>query len=113
MPKYMVEANLSDLGVAGVKEQGASRRHLVVKQAVESMGGKLDGYYFAFGDKDIVAIVDMPSNTAMVALATAFASGGAAAGLKTTVLLTPEEIDESLKLHADYEPPTDPRAGGR
>ena len=113
MPKYMVEANLSDLGVAGIKDQGASRRHLVVKQAVESMGGTLEGYYFAFGDKDIVAIVDMPGNVEMVALATAFASGGAAAGLKTTVLVTAEEVDESLKLHADYEPPTDARAAGR
>ena len=113
MPKYMIEANLSDLGVAGIKDQGASRRHLAVKQAVESMGGTLEGYYFAFGDKDIVGIVDMPGNTEMIALATAFASGGAASGLKTTVLLTPEEIDDSLKLHADYEPPVDPRASGR
>lgn len=113
MPKYMIEANLSDRGIAGIKEQGAARRHVVVKEAVESMGGTLESYHFAFGERDIVAIVDMPGNTETVALVTAFASGGAATGLKTTVLLTPAEIDDSLKLHADYEAPPDPRASGR
>ena len=84
-----------------------------IKQAVESMGGTLEAYYFAFGHSDIVSLVDLPSNTAAAALAAAFAAGGAVSSLATTPLLTPEEIDEAAKLHPDYTPPGDPAAAGR
>ncbi|MEE8331858.1 MAG: GYD domain-containing protein [Acidimicrobiia bacterium] len=113
MPKYMIQGSLSAAGVAGVIDEGGSRRHLAVKKAVESMGGTLEGYYFSFGHSDVVAFLDMPSNTAMAALATAFAAGGAVSSLATTPLLTPEEVDEAVKLHPDYTPPTDSRSAGR
>lgn len=113
MPKYLVQGSLSETGVAGVIDEGGSRRHLAVKKAVESMGGTLEGYYFSFGHSDVVALLDMPSNTAMVGLAAAFASGGAVSNLVTTTLLTPEEVDEAVKMHPDYTPPTDSRSAGR
>ena len=113
MPKYMVQGSLSAAGMAGVIDEGGSRRHLAVKQAVESMGGKLEGYYFSFGHADVVGFMDMPSNTAMAALAAAFASGGAVSSLVTTPLLTPEEVDEAVKMHPDYTAPTDSRSAGR
>ncbi|MDH3729811.1 MAG: GYD domain-containing protein [Acidimicrobiia bacterium] len=113
MPKYMVQGSLSASGMAGVVEEGGSRRHLAVKKAVESMGGKLEGYYFSFGHSDVVGILEMPSNVAMAGLAAAFASGGAVSSLVTTALLTPEEVDEAVKLHPDYTPPTDSRSSGR
>ena len=75
MPKYMVRGKLSPVGVAGVMTDGGSRRHLAVKQAVSSMGGTLETYYFSFGHSDVVSIVDMPSNVAMMALSAAFAAG--------------------------------------
>lgn len=113
MPKYLIQASLSKQGVDGLVDQGGSRRHLAVKQAVESVGGTLEAYYYAFGHSDIVSLVDLPSNTVAAALAATFAAGGAVSSLATTPLLTPEEIDEAVKLHPDYTPPGDPGASGR
>ena len=113
MPKYMIQGSLSEAGVAGLIEEGGSRRHLVVKKAVESMGGTLEAYYFAFGHTDVIGVVDMPSNVAMAALATAFAAGGAVSGLATTPLLTPSEIDEAVKMHPDYTAAGDSSTSGR
>jgi uncharacterized protein with GYD domain len=105
MPKYLVQGSLSHSGLTGLMEEGGTRRHLVVKQAVESMGGTLEAYYFSFGHSDVMGLVDLPDNTTAAALAIAFAAGGAVSSLATTPLLTPEEIDAAVAKHPDYSPP--------
>jgi len=68
------------------------------------MGGKLETFYYAFGDFDVIGIADMPDNVSSVAFSLAVnASGGINA--KTIVLITPEEIDEATKKVVDYRPP--------
>jgi uncharacterized protein with GYD domain len=70
----------------------------------QSLGGELESYYFGFGEYDVHAILDLPDNEAAAAVALAVdAAGGATA--KTTVLLTPEQIDEAGKRSAGYRPP--------
>jgi uncharacterized protein with GYD domain len=104
MPKYMIEASYSQSGVEGVKSKGGSSRRDAVAQMAESLGGKLESFHFAFGDPDAFVIVDLPDNEAAAAAALAVnAAGGARA--KTTVLLTPDEVDAAAKLSAGYRPP--------
>jgi uncharacterized protein with GYD domain len=104
MPKYMIEASYSQEGVEGVKNKGGSSRRDAVAQMAESLGGKLESFHFAFGDPDAYVIVDLPDNEAAAAAALAVnAAGGARA--KTTVLLTPDEVDAAAKLSAGYRPP--------
>jgi uncharacterized protein with GYD domain len=104
MPKYMIEASYSQEGVEGVKNKGGSSRRDAVAQMAESLGGKLESFHFAFGDADAYVIVDLPDNEAAAAAALAVnAAGGAKA--KTTVLLTPDEVDAAAKLSAGYRPP--------
>ena len=104
MPKYMVQGSLSASGMAGVVEEGGSRRHLAVKKAVESMGGKLEAVYFAFGETDVYAIAEMPDNVSAAAFAMVVGLAGGATAT-TTVLITPEEADEIVKKKANYRPP--------
>jgi uncharacterized protein with GYD domain len=70
----------------------------------QGLGGELESYYFGFGEYDVHAILDLPDDEAAAAVALAVdAAGGATA--KTTVLLTPQQIDEAVKRSAAYRPP--------
>lgn len=104
MPKYLVQAAISLEGLHGTLEEGGTARQAAVQTAVESMGGTLDAYYYAFGDVDVVAIVDMPGNAEAAGLSMAIASSGSVS-ISTTPLLTPGDIDAAAKLHPNYRPP--------
>ena len=104
MPKFMIEASYPVEGVRGIQSAGGSARREAVSEVAESMGGKMESFYFAFGDRDALVIVDLPDNEAAAAIALAVnASGGAS--VKTTVLLTPEEVDRAAGQSVAYRPP--------
>ncbi len=59
------------------------------------LGGKLESLHYGFGERDVIAIVEMPDNVAMSALALAV-SGSGTVRARTTPLLTVEETDQAL-----------------
>jgi uncharacterized protein with GYD domain len=75
-----------------------------VAQVIEGMGGKLESFYYAFGDYDVFGIADMPDNVSSVAFSMMVNASGVVQA-KTTVLITPEEIDQATRKTADYRPP--------
>jgi len=104
MPKYLIEASYTRQGVEGVRAEGGTSRRDAVIQAARSVGGQLETFYFAFGAHDAVIVVDLPDLEAAAALAlTVNAAGGAT--IRTTVLLTPEQVDEAARRSVDYRPP--------
>jgi uncharacterized protein with GYD domain len=104
MPKYLIQSTYTREGVEGLRSKGGTARREAITDMAQSLGGELESYYFGFGDYDVHAILDLPDNEAAAAVALAVdAAGGATA--KTTVLLTPEQIDEAGKRSADYRPP--------
>ncbi len=104
MPKYFLEGNYVGEGIKGLLKEGGSSRIKTVTQLIEGMGGTVEAFYFAFGDDDVVAIVDMPDNASITALSLVVTASGAV-GIKTTVLINPEEVDEAAKKTVDYRPP--------
>ena len=104
MGKYLFQASYTDAGLEGLLKEGGSSRRAAVDQAVKGIGGKLEAFYYAFGYTDVFAIADLPDNVVAAAFALQVASAGGAK-VKTTVLLTPEEIDGATKKTADYRPP--------
>ena len=104
MPKYLIEASYSSEGAKGLMKGGGTARRAVVQKMVESLGGHLDAFYFVFGENDVHVILDLPENLTAAAISLAVMSTGAAR-TKTTVLITPEEIDEAVKTRIDYKPP--------
>src|SRR3954465_15418229 len=104
MPKYLLEGSYTPEGVKGIQSAGGTSRRDAVAQLAESVGGRLETFYFAFGDHDVYAIVDLPDNESAAAVALAVNSAGGAA-IRTVVLLTPEEVDAAAKRSADYRPP--------
>ena len=70
----------------------------------EALGGKLESFYFAFGDVDAYVIVDLPDNISASAAALAVNQTGGAS-VKTVVLLSPEDVDKAGKQAVDYRGP--------
>jgi uncharacterized protein with GYD domain len=66
-------------------------RSKAVQGAVEALGGKVERFWMAFGDYDIVGVVQMPDAVSAAAFSMAVAAGGACRAVKTTPLLSVEE----------------------
>ena len=96
MPRYLIQGSYSTDGIKGVLKEGGTGRRKAVEAAVHAMGGRLEAFYFAFGDDDVVAIVEAPDNVSAATFSMGVASTGTVR-TKTTVLLTPEEIDQAGK----------------
>ena len=104
MAKYLLQASYTAEGAKGLLKDGGSKRRAAAKTLVESVGGKIECMYFAFGKTDVVAIVDMPDSASAAAASLAIGASGGLTG-KMTVLLTPEEIDQAAKKSIKYTPP--------
>jgi len=104
MPKYLISANYSTTGLEGVRAAGAKSRVDAVSTMLEAMGGRLESFYFAFGDTDVFAVADVPDDEAAAAVAMTINSTGAVS-IRTTKLLTPDQVDEALRRSVDYHPP--------
>lgn len=104
MPKYLIEATYVGVGVAGLLKEGGTRRRAAVEELFKSVGGTVEAFYYAFGDKDVYIIGDLPDNATATALALKVNASGAAT-CRTTVLITPQEVDQAVKKTATYRPP--------
>jgi uncharacterized protein with GYD domain len=104
MPKFLFQSSYTSEGVKGVRSGGGSARREAITHMAESVGGRLESFHFAFGNRDAYVICELPDNEAAAAVAlTANASG--AVTVETVVLLTPEEVDEAAGRSVDYTPP--------
>ena len=104
MARYLWQASYTSEGVKGVQSAGGSSRRDAIQQLVDSLGGKLECFYFAFGDDDVYVVAELPDNSTAAAVAMVVNASGAVR-LKTTVLLTPEEVDAAGQKSVDYRPP--------
>jgi uncharacterized protein with GYD domain len=75
-----------------------------VEAALRTVGGKLEAFYFAFGDVDVYIIADVPDNVSIAAASLVINAAGAVS-VNTTVLLTPEELDAAAKMTPTYSAP--------
>jgi uncharacterized protein with GYD domain len=104
MPKYLIQGSYSQQGAKGLLQEGGSKRREAVDQSIKGMGGRLEAFYYAFGSDDFAIIVDLPSNVDAAALSFAINATGAVES-RTTVLITPEEVDQATKKTVQYRPP--------
>jgi uncharacterized protein with GYD domain len=104
MPRYLVEATYFPEGLNGLLKEGGSRRRVAVEELFMSLGGKLEAFYFSFGEKDVFIIGELPDNATAAALSIRV-TATRAADCKTTVLLTPQEVDVAVQKTGIYRPP--------
>ena len=104
MAKYLIQGNYVGEGVKGLLSEGGSSRREAVAKMIESVGGKLEAFYYAFGKTDVYVIVDLPDHASATAASLA-ANATGTVKVKITVLMTPEEVDAAAKKAPDYRPP--------
>ena len=88
-------------------------RSEAVRGPVEKLGGKIERFWMAFGEYDIVGVIEMPDNVSAAAFAMAVAAGGACKNIKTTPLLSSQEGVEAMHKAATcgYTPAKSKAAG--
>ena len=90
MPKYLIQASYTTDGVKGLIKDGGTRRRAAVEALMKELGGRVEAFYYAFGDADVYVIVDGLDNVLAAAASLAISASGAAS-MKTTPLLTPSQ----------------------
>jgi uncharacterized protein with GYD domain len=105
MGRYLFQGSYSTEGIKGVLKEGGTGRRAAVEAAIKSLGGKLESFYYGFGETDVYVTVDGLDNTTAAAFSMGVFSTGALSGAKTTVLLTPEEVDQAGKKAMSYRAP--------
>jgi uncharacterized protein with GYD domain len=104
MPKYLIHGKYTTEGIQGLIKDSASGRRADVQAAVTALGGKLEAFYYAFGEDDAVIIVDLPNSVKAAALALTTSVSGAVR-VRTTPLLTVEDVDQALDVKTQYRAP--------
>jgi uncharacterized protein with GYD domain len=106
MPKYLYKFTYTPEALRGLLKEGATSRYETVKNLTEGMGGKLEAFYFAWGEADGYVICDFPDAATGAALSLVVNAAGPV-HLSTTPLITPEEMDQAAQKTGsiDYHPP--------
>src|SRR5689334_15956016 len=76
MAKYLFEARYTAEGIKGVAREGGSGRRSAVEKLAQGLGGKLEAFYYAFGDVDAYVIIDCPDSVTAAAAALAINQSG-------------------------------------
>lgn len=106
MPKFMLTGQYSAGGLQGSLEEGFAAREAEVTRMIESMGGKVDGFYWTYGKNDVVTLVDAPTDVAL-AIALAVSSDPDSVQLETMPLLTAADLDAARSKLPSYRGPGD------
>ena len=104
MPKFLVQASYTAEGAKGVLKDGGSARRAAIEKLIKSVGGKVEAFYFSFGEHDAVILGEVPDNATAAALSLTVGASGTSRS-RTTILITPEEIDQAAKRAIDYKKP--------
>jgi uncharacterized protein with GYD domain len=104
MPTYLWQASYTTEGTRGLLKDGGSKRRATVQQMIEKAGGKLHAFYYAFGEADVYGIAEFPDQATAAAVSLAVNASGAVQ-FRSTVLISPEEMDAAAKKSVAYRPP--------
>jgi uncharacterized protein with GYD domain len=107
MPLYLSQFSYTPEAIKALVNNPEDRTK-AAGEAAESLGAKLIGFWYAFGEFDGVAVVDAPDNATAAAFAMLVGGGGALSQFKTTVLVTMDEAQEAMRKAAEatYRPPS-------
>ena len=107
MAYYLVQATYTAEAIASMVK-APQNRAVAVRVAVEKLGGRVEGFWFAFGEYDTVEIIQLPDNVSAAAFSMAVSAGGALKAIKTTPLLTMDESVAAMRKAPEtgYRPPS-------
>ena len=95
MPLYLTRFSYTPETWARLISNPEDRRE-AARSYIESVGGQLHGFWYAFGTHDGYNLWEAPDNVSMAAVALAISGGGALSSFETTALLSVDETMEAL-----------------
>lgn len=104
MSKYLFEVRYTAEGARGLASEGGRSRLVDVSALAESLGAKLDRFFYALGDVDLYVIAEMPDALTAAAFSLAIDKGGGAT-VKTILLISAQEMDAVVHKAVNYRPP--------
>jgi uncharacterized protein with GYD domain len=104
MTKFLIKGSYTPEGVKGLLKAGGTSRKQAVEKMINELGGKMEAFYYAYGDTDVYIIADLPDTTMGTAIALTVNSTGMVS-ISSTILVSPEEIDKATKISVSYRPP--------
>ena len=106
MPHYLIKGSYTAEGAKGLLAEGGSSRVAQATALLESVGGTVECFYFAYGADDIIGVCEVPDTASAAAVSLAVSSTGMA-NVCLTPLITPEELDTAAEISAGvaYRPP--------
>lgn len=104
MHKYLFHGRYTAEGYKGLLEEGGCARIDAAKQALGSVGGSLEVFYYSCDEEDFYIIVNLPDYVSAMAVTLAGNVSGTF-GIRATELLTPAEMDMAVKKSVDFRPP--------
>ena len=102
--KFLIEGSYQPEGVKGLAKEGGSSRRAFIAEMAKKAGGTLESFYFATGASDVYVVCDMPDVTSALAISLAVNASGAVK-IKTTQLISVEEMDAAAKMQVAYRAP--------
>ncbi len=103
MSRYLVQARYTESGLREILNEGGSKRAEVMGNVIRNLGGAVESFFYALGDTDVYVVINLPDNINACAFSIATNASGAVA-VKTTALLTPEEVDLATQLATKSQP---------
>jgi uncharacterized protein with GYD domain len=104
MPKYLFEATYVGQGIKGLMQEGGTKRREALVEALKSVGGTLESFYYAFGYYDVLGVFEAPDDASAAALSLLINSSGNV-NVRLKPLLTVEDLDEAAKKTPTYRAP--------
>lgn len=104
MAKYLVKASYNSSGTKGLLKDGGTARVAAVRAMAKKVGGKVEGFYFAYGETDVYSIINVPDASSAIALSLAINASGLV-NVSLTPLIAPEEVDAAVKKSVAYRAP--------
>src|SRR5215471_17504656 len=104
MAKYLLQASYTVEGTQGLLKDGGSKRRAAATEAAQTVGGKIEAFYYALGEHDAYLIADFPDSVSVMALSMLINASGAVT-IKTTPLLTVEDMDKAVQMKTHYRKP--------
>ncbi|MET4093867.1 GYD domain-containing protein [Arthrobacter sp. UYCu712] len=104
MTKYLFEANYVGDGIKGLMREGGTKRREALVEALNSVGGTLESFYYAFGDTDVLGVFEIPDQSDAAALSLMINSTGSV-NVHLKPLMTPEDLDKAARKTLSYRAP--------
>ena len=104
MKKYLIKGTYSADGTKGLMQEGGSGRKTAIEKMLAEMGGKVESFYYAFGEEDVYLVVELPDDISAVAIGLRVNATGLVR-ISMTVLITPEDIDAASRKSVSYRAP--------